>query len=71
MEALLVTMRFLRTQVGDPRIWSGLEVQWASGPLATLALSGPEEASGEFSLNSLDILSVTLEMNWQIFPNSL
>ena len=43
MEALLVTVRFLRTQVGDPRIWSDWKCNGLH-PLVTLALSGPEEA---------------------------
>ena len=42
-EALLVAMRFLRTQIGNCRIWSDWKY---SGPLplVALALSGPEEA---------------------------
>ena len=43
IEALLVTMWFLRTQIGNCRIWS----DWKCNvllPLVVLALSGPEEA---------------------------
>ena len=42
-EALLVAMSFLRTQIGNCRIWSDWKY---SGPLplVALALSGPEEA---------------------------
>ena len=47
-EALLVTMRFLRTEIGNCRICSDWirSVQKYSGllPLVVLALSGPEEA---------------------------
>ena len=43
IKALLVTMRFLETQIGSCRIWSDWK---CSGllPLVLLALSGPEEA---------------------------
>ena len=43
IEALLVTMRILRTQMGKCRIWSNWK---CSGllPLVVLALTGPEEA---------------------------
>ena len=42
VEALLVTMRFLNTQIGNCRIWSA----WNCGrlPLVVLALSRPEKA---------------------------
>ena len=43
IKALLVTMRFLETQIGSSWIWSDWK---CSGllPLVVLALSGPEEA---------------------------
>ena len=43
IEALLVTMRVLRTQIGNCRIWSDWK---CNGPLSLviLALGGPEEA---------------------------
>ena len=43
METLLTTVRFLRTQVGNPRIWSDRK---GNGPLllVMLALSKPQEA---------------------------
>ena len=43
IEALLVTMRFLRTQIGNCRIW----LDWKCNgllPLVALALTGPLEA---------------------------
>ena len=43
IKALLVTMRFLRTQIGNCRVWS----DWKCNgflPLVALALIGPEEA---------------------------
>ena len=43
VEALLLAMRFLRTQIGNCRIW----LDWKCNgllPLVALALSGPEEA---------------------------
>ena len=43
IEALLVTMRFLRTQMGNCRVWS----HWKCNgllPLVVLALGGPEKA---------------------------
>ena len=43
MEALLATMRFLRTQVGNPRVWS----DWKGNgllPLVMRSLSRPQEA---------------------------
>ena len=39
----MVTMRFLRTQVGDPRIWSDWKCNGLL-PLVALALGGPEKA---------------------------
>ena len=55
IKVLLVTMRFLETQIRSSRIWSDWK---CSGllPLVVLALSGPEELSGGFCLNSLHIL---------------
>ena len=43
MEALLVTVRFLRTQIGNCRIGSDWKYSGLL-PLVVLALSGPEEA---------------------------
>ena len=43
IESLLVTMRFLRTQTGNSRIWSDWKCNGLL-PLVVLALSGPEEA---------------------------
>ena len=40
IEALLISMRFLRTQVRNPK----LEVQWASSLDVVLALSGLDKA---------------------------
>ena len=42
IEALLVTMRFLRTQIRNCRIWSDWKCNGLL-PLVALALSGPEE----------------------------
>ena len=38
-----MTMRFLRTQIENPRIWSDWKCNGLL-PLVMLALSGPEEA---------------------------
>ena len=43
MEAPLVAMQLLRTQIWNPRIWSDWKCNGLR-PLVTLALSGPEEA---------------------------
>ena len=43
IEALLVTMRFSRTQIGNCRIWSDWKCNGLL-PLVALALSGPEGA---------------------------
>ena len=43
-EALLVTTRFLRTQIGSCRIWPNWKCNGLL-PLVALARSGPEEAS--------------------------
>ena len=43
IEALLVTMRFLRTQIRNCRIWSDWKCNGLL-PLVVLALSRPEEA---------------------------
>ena len=43
IEALLVTMRFSRTQIGNCRIWSNWKCNGLL-PLVVLDLSGPEEA---------------------------
>ena len=43
MTALLVAMRFLRTQIRNCRIWSDWKYNGLL-PLVVLALSGPEEA---------------------------
>ena len=66
--ALLVTMRFLKTQNGNYRIWSACK---CSGllPLVVLALSRPEKALQWLVFNSLDILFVeSVGMNWKIWP---
>ena len=48
-----MAMRFLRTQIGNPRIWS--DWNWNGLlPLVTLAVSGPEE-----SLMTLEELALT------------
>ena len=43
IEAVLVTMRFWRTQMGNCRIWLGWKINGLL-PVAEVALSGPEEA---------------------------
>ena len=43
IKALLATTRFLRTQIGNCRIWSDWKCKGFL-PLVALALSGPEEA---------------------------
>ena len=80
IEAQLVIMRFLRTQIGNCRTW----LDWkCSGllPLVVLALSRPEKAlqwllsqilrrlSSGFCLNSLDIPFVeSVNMSWKDWP---
>lgn len=44
-EALLLIMRFLRTQIGNCKIWSDWKCKGLL-PLVVLSLSGPEEALG-------------------------
>ena len=61
IEALLVTMRFLRTQIGNCRIWS----DWKCKGFLPLVVD-QKRLSGGFCLNSLDILSVeSVEMDWK------
>lgn len=43
IEALLASMRFRRTQIGELRIWADWECGWLL-PLVVLALSGSEKA---------------------------
>ena len=69
-EALLVTMRSLRTQMGNCRIWS----DWKCNGFLHLVvlLTDQRRFSGSLCLDSLDILSVeSVEMNWKIGPRSL
>ena len=64
IEGLLVTMRFLRTQMGNGRIWS----DWKCNGLLHLVvlLMDQKRLSGSFCLNSLDIFFVeSVEMNWK------
>ena len=80
MEELLVTMRFLRTQVGDPRIWSDWKCNGLH-PLVILALSGPEEAFWRLlsqllrysfcgiSGNEMEGLSLTVLGQKSLFPH--
>ena len=61
---------FLRTQIGNCRIWS----DWKCNGLLHLVvlLMDQKRLSGSFCLNSLDILFVeSLEINWRIGPSSL
>ena len=61
---------FLRTQIGNCRIWS----DWKCNGLRHLVvlLMDQRRLSGSFCLNSLDILFVeSLEINWRIGPSSL
>ena len=65
MEALLVTVRFLRTQIGNCRIGSGWKYSGLL-PLVVLALSGPEAALWWLLSQLLRYSFVkTMEMNWK------
>ena len=65
IEALLVTVRFLRTQTGDCRICSDWKYSGLL-PLVVLALSGPEEALWWLLSQLLRYSFVkTMEMNWK------
>ena len=68
IEALLVTMRFLRTQIGNCRICSDWKYSGLL-PLAALALSGPEEAL-RWVLSQLLRYSFveSVGMNWKDWP---
>ena len=68
IEALLVAMRCLRTQIGNCRICSDWKYSGLLS-LVALALSRPEELSSGFCLNSLDVLSVkSVGINWKDYP---
>ena len=68
IEALLGTMRFLRTHIRNCRICS----DWKYGgllPLAVVTVSGSEEALWWICLKSLDIPFVeSVGMNWKDWP---
>ena len=68
VEALLVTMRFLKTQIGNYRIWSACKCSRLL-LLVVLALSRPEKTLQRLVFNSLDILFVeSVWINWKDWP---